>query len=150
MNPETMKRAPEMYIGTEVVRSAYKAMIGAWEGSRGSLAMSGQHVYICTHHNSKYSICARDDGVPRPSVFSRKQLWAEGIQYTIHDVACKAVAAVPTEERIGCTRCRGSKEEDAGQGCEEFRCRTVNDIKVDEGGWRDELVDMASEPRRPR
>ena len=98
------------------------------------LTMSGQHVDICTHHNSKYTICARDDSVTRPSVFGRKQLWADGIQYAVHDVACKAVAAVPTEERIGCTRRRGRKEEHTGQDCRGFTCRTVNDVKVEEGG----------------
>ena len=59
---------------------------------------------MCTNHNSKDTVGSSGDGVTRTSILCGEQFRSDGVKHPIHNVAGKAVGAVPPEKGVGCSR----------------------------------------------
>ena len=75
INPDAMNNTPEIYIGTDDVRFAYKAMIGAYNFKCAWLSLrtsSVDRMRMQTHHNTENAIRAGYERVACPPVPRRE------------------------------------------------------------------------------
>ena len=69
-------------------------------------------------HDSENSVCRGDDGVTGTAVLGGEEFGGDSVEYTVHDVECEAVAAVPAQQGVGRTGGGAGKEEDTGKDWE--------------------------------
>lgn len=79
MKPATRNRAPDIQMGTEVVRLAYNAMMGAYMGSLIVIHFSMVNTSSATHHYTEDAIRSCGQPVPRSSILSGEQLGRDRI-----------------------------------------------------------------------
>lgn len=84
MKPATRNRAPDIQMGTEVVRLAYNAMMGAYMESPVVIRFSLVNASSATHHYTEDAIRSCGQSVPRSSILSGEQLGRDRVQDPIH------------------------------------------------------------------
>jgi len=142
INPASKKMAPEIQIGTDVVKSAYSAMIGAYKYNITS-CVKGREV-AQAYHDPKDTISTSTDSVTSAPAVSWEQLWCHGVQDAIHDVTRKAVCAVPSQQCIRCACSGRAENEHASEDC------AIVSLHIAKSMMATVLVEMNKDPRRPR